>query len=204
MVESEMDRSAEWFQEEVMELLPDLLGAARSMGTTGADSEDAVAEAVALAWERLDDLREKVRFRGWIFRILRNCCLGRIRKARSRPETVSLDKEGNEGSFSLFERLHQPFLLWWSNPEMTFLDALLEDDIRQALESLPEEYRTVVLLADVHEFRYAEIAEALDIPIGTVRSRLARGRSRMQEALWRHAVDRGLRKPRSTSGNNPT
>lgn len=181
-----------------MGLLPDLLGAARYMADSRADAEDVVAEAVARAWERREDLRDPERFRGWIFRILRNCFLGRRRRADRRPVEIPLPGEGeDEPSFSLFERLHQPFLLWWGNPEEKFFDRLLKEDLERAVEELPDVYRSVLVLADVQGFTYAEIADVLDVPMGTVRSRLARARSRLQEALWSHAVDAGLREPRT-------
>lgn len=179
-----------------MDLLPDLLSGARAMAKNQADAEDLVADAVARAWERRGDLRERKRFRGWLFCILRNGFLSRLRRQERCPDEVPLPTEGDDGpSFSLFEHLHQPFLLWWGNPEQDFLNGLLKEDIEAALAALPECYRTVVSLADVQGLAYAEIAEALEIPVGTVRSRLARGRSRLQENLWSHAVERGLREP---------
>jgi RNA polymerase sigma-70 factor (ECF subfamily) len=95
--------------------------------------------------------------------------------------------------FSLFERLHQPFLLWWGTPEQDFLDRLLREDLIRAIEALPERFRIVVVLADVQGLSYLEIAGSLEVPIGTVRSRLARGRALLQKALWDHACDAGLR-----------
>ena len=95
--------------------------------------------------------------------------------------------------FSLFEHLHQPILLWWGNPEQDFLNGLLRDDLVRAIDGLPDPYRTVVVLVDVREMPYREVAIALDVPIGTVRSRLARGRSMLQKALWENAREAGLR-----------
>lgn len=199
MSQSDVRDGAEtaWFEEEVMALLPDLLSAARCMADNRADAEDVVAEAVARAWEHRADLRDRESFRGWIFRILRNCLLARRRRSDRRPEEVPLPEEGEETSFSLFERLHQPFLLWWGNPEEEFFDRLLKEDLERAVEELPDVYRSTLILADVHGFTYAEIADLLDVPVGTVRSRLARARSRLKEALWNHAVDAGLREPRT-------
>ena len=187
---------ATWFEERILELLPDLYGGARSLCDQPDDVEDLVAEAVARAWEKLDQLRDRKRFRGWLFCILRNCCLGRSRKRKARPPEVPLPEEGDgRPRLSLFDRLHQPFLMWWDNAEDSFLNGLLKHDLERAIEELPDAYRQVVVLADVHQFTYAEIAEALEIPVGTVRSRLARGRAGLQEALWTHAVDAGLRDP---------
>lgn len=197
-------RESSWFEKEVMALLPDLLSGASYMAEDRAEAEDLVADAVTRAWEHREELRERERFRGWLFRILRNCCLGRLRKWERRPEEVPLPGEGPEDpSFSIFERLHQPFLLWWGNPEEEFLNGLLQEDLEEAVAGLPEPYRAVVVLADVQGLRYAEIAEALEIPVGTVRSRLSRGRAYLQEELWHHAVDAGLRPPRHGSGEEP-
>lgn len=198
MHEQEMDRAqaAAWFGDEVMRLLPDLLSGALHMAGNRSDAEDLVAETVVRAWSHRRDLRERERFRGWLFRILRNCFLSECRKKRPRPEEVPLPEEADDApSFSIFEQLHQPFLLWSTSPEEQFLDGLLKEDLQRALDGLPEPYRTVVFLADVQGFAYAEIADALEIPVGTVRSRLARGRGRLQQELWSHAVDRGLREP---------
>lgn len=187
---------AAWFETQVLDLLPDLYGGARSLCDGRDEVEDLVAEAVARAWERLEDLRDRDRFRGWLFCILRNCCLGRRRKHQARPKEVPLPEEHEDGPrFSLFDRLHQPFLMWWAGGEESFLNGLLAEDLERALAGLPDAYRQAVILADVHEFTYAEIAEALEIPVGTVRSRLARGRAALQEDLWNHAVDAGLREP---------
>jgi RNA polymerase sigma-70 factor (ECF subfamily) len=90
--------------------------------------------------------------------------------------------------------MHQPFLLWFSNPEQEFLDKLLREDLDRALATLPEHHRIVVILSDLEEFNYAEIADMLDIPIGTVRSRLARARSALQKILWQQAREYGLKR----------
>jgi RNA polymerase sigma-70 factor (ECF subfamily) len=134
-------------------------------------------------------LKERERFNGWIIRILTNLFLSQLRSEENHPhEALEVDQD-----FSLYERLHQPFLLWWSTPEQEFLDRLLREDLIHAIEVLPEPFRIAVLLADVEGFSYEEIAQSLAVPIGTVRSRLARGRALLQRALWEHACDAGLR-----------
>lgn len=187
---------AGWFEEVVVELLPELLGVARRMADDQAEAEDVVAETVARGWEHRDDLEDRDKLRAWLFSILRNCQAARRRKEDARPDEVPLPGEGeDEPSFSIFERLHQPFLLWWGNPEEEFFESLLQEDLERAVDELPEIHRCVVVLADVQGLSYAEIAEVLEIPVGTVRSRLSRARSKLQEALWSHAVDAGLREP---------
>jgi RNA polymerase sigma-70 factor, ECF subfamily len=95
--------------------------------------------------------------------------------------------------FSLFDHLHQPILLWWGNPEQDFLNGLLREDLARAIDQLPDALRTVVVLVDVQAMSYQDAADALAIPIGTVRSRLARARSQLQRTLWDDAHDAGIR-----------
>ncbi|MGH7447495.1 MAG: sigma-70 family RNA polymerase sigma factor [Longimicrobiales bacterium] len=185
--------TVERFEQQVLALLPDLYGSALRLARNAADAEDLVAEAVARAWLSLDSLKDEARFRGWIFRILTNRFLSDCRTRASEPRMEPLPESG--GEFSLFETLHQPFLLWWGNPEQEFLDRLLRGDVERAVDLLPEPYRVVVVLADLQGLRYAEIAEALDVPVGTVRSRLARGRGLLQKSLWEHGRDAGLVQP---------
>jgi RNA polymerase sigma-70 factor, ECF subfamily len=179
-----------WFERAVLDVLPVLLGTARRLARNGEDAEDLAAEAITKAWLHRATLRERERFAGWILRILTNLFLSQRRSEASHPQEPFPEEEEN---FSLFERLHQPFLLWWGSPEQDFLDRLLRDDLIRAIEGLPEPFRIVVLLADVQGFSYAEIAQSLAVPVGTIRSRLARGRGLLQKALWAHACDAGLR-----------
>lgn len=89
-------------------------------------------------------------------------------------------------------RLHQPLLLWWGNPEQEFLNKLLRRDLERAIDALPEAFRVVVVLAELEGFTYPEIAAMLEVPVGTVRSRLSRGRACLQKALWEQALAAGL------------
>lgn len=186
-----VSESAAAFESQVIGLLPQLYAAALRMVRNRADAEDLVAEAVSKAWERRASLRDAASFRGWMFRILTNTFISDVRSAAVQRTTASLD---DDADFSLFERLHQPFLLWWGNTEQEFLDRLLREDLEKAIDALAADYRAVVLLVDVQGFTYEEAAQALEVPIGTVRSRLARARSSLQKALWLHAQDAGYQK----------
>lgn len=181
-----------WFAEKVEALLSDLYGTAVRLCDNRTDAEDLVAEAVAKAWEALPSLEDRDAFRGWVFRILSNTFVSHCRSARAAARHEPLDTVEDD-SFSLFERLHQPILLWWGNPEQDFLNRLLREDLEEAIDGLPDVFRPVVVMVDVQGLAYREVAEMLDIPLGTVRSRLARGRSLLQSALWDHAVEAGLR-----------
>jgi RNA polymerase sigma-70 factor (ECF subfamily) len=187
----------EWFESRVIGLLDELLGAALRLAKNRHDAEDLVAEAVTKAWARRRSLRDAERFRPWIFRILTNVFLSECRKRAARPTAdAAVDDTGEtDASFSLFEELHQPFLLWWSNPEKEFLNKLLREDLERAVDALPETFRTVVVLAELEGLAYGEIAGILGVPVGTVRSRLARARGQLQKALWVHAQEAGLTKP---------
>ncbi|MGQ0813062.1 MAG: sigma-70 family RNA polymerase sigma factor [Gemmatimonadota bacterium] len=188
--------SSRAFENAVIALLPHLYGAALRMAKNTADAEDLVAAAVSKAWEQRAKLRDPARFRGWMFRILTNTFFTECRRRAPTGNVESLDAmESEDESFSLFERLHQPILMWWGNPEQQFLARLLEQDLERAIDALPAAYRIVVLLVDVEGLSYQEVAETLEVPIGTVRSRLARGRAQLQKALWLHAQDDGYAKP---------
>lgn len=185
----------EWFANRVDELLPRLLATARRLSGNRAAAEDLVAEALAKGWERLDTLKDPEALPAWLCRILTNTFLSRQRTGPSDHAFESYEEacSDSEAGFSIFERLHQPFLLWQSDPEQEFLDRLLREDLAEAIDGLPDLFRPTVVLVDVQGFSYEEAAEALEVPIGTIRSRLARGRSLLQEALWTQAVDAGYR-----------
>lgn len=185
------------FEEQILALLGSLQGLARRLTGNEADAEDLVAETIARAWRARDDLLEEGAFRGWIFRILNNTFISEKRRPGGRHEvqvrTFDSDADDAETArFSIFEQTHQPFLLWFASPEQSFLDRVLREELERALDGLPEHYRIVVVLSDLEEFTYAEISETLGIPVGTVRSRLARARSALQKTLWRSAQEYGL------------
>jgi RNA polymerase sigma-70 factor, ECF subfamily len=198
------DERNDWFCDQVRGHLPGLYATARRLAGNEADAEDLVAEAVARSWMQLDSLKDPTAFRGWIFRILTNAFITLKRKQDARPLREPFEEESHaaEPASSLFEHLHQPFLLWWSNPEQAFLRRLLREDLERAVDALPEEFRVAVLLCDVQGFSYREIAETLEVPIGTVKSRLSRGRSLLQSALWEQARDAGLAVPGPSSTLN--
>jgi RNA polymerase sigma-70 factor (ECF subfamily) len=187
--------SREFFESQILDLLGCLLGVARRLTCHDADAEDLVAETVARAWRARDTLHSEEAFRSWIFRILNNTFISERRRQAARPQTASLDceEEDDEDGFSIFEQLHQPFLLWFSTPEQAFVDGLLRADLERALARLPEAHRVIVVLSDLEELNYAEIAGLLGIPIGTVRSRLARARGKLQKILWQQARTYGLK-----------
>ena len=202
-----MGVSKKFFEKQVIELLGPLQGVARRLTCNDTEAEDLVAETVTRAWRARDSLESETAFRSWLFRILNNTFISDLRRAGARPKTESFDCEEtdeDEAYFSVFEQVHQPFLLWFGNPEQEFLDKLLREDLDRALATLPEHHRIVVILSDLEELSYAEIASTLDVPIGTVRSRLARARSALQKLLWLQAKEYGLSAQAAASSDAQT
>lgn len=171
-----------------------LYGTALRLSRDPDDAEDLVAEALGQAWSRIDQLRDPAQIEGWLFRILNNCFIDGCRRRRSRQDLEApLDLgESEDAGFSLFEQLHQPFLLWWSTPENEFIENLLQEDIQRALDGLPDVFRVVIVLVEIEGYTYEEAACLLELPLGTVRSRLSRARGLLQKALWEQGREAGL------------
>ncbi len=181
------------FEREVSRLMNRLYGTALRLTRDPDDAEDVVAEAVARAWKRLDQLDDVKYFEGWLFRILNHTFISLWRRRQCRQEREEpLEDENGETSFSLFEKLHQPFLLWWGTPEQAFLNGVLQQDINRALDSLPDQFRIVVVLVEIQGYSYDQASQILDVPLGTVRSRLSRARNLLQKALWVQGEEAGL------------
>jgi RNA polymerase sigma-70 factor (ECF subfamily) len=188
------NQAREFFAAEIDRLADRLFGTALRLTRNREDAEDLVAETVVKAWSKCTELRDPQCFEGWLQRILSNTFMSEWRHRRASP-IVALetnDDEDDGDPFSLFEKLHQPFLLWWSNPEERVVTKLLSEDIERALDALPDAFRVAVVLVDVQGYSYTEAAEVLEVPVGTVRSRLARARSALQRSLWQHACDSGF------------
>ncbi len=181
----------QWFQARLEAVMDRLYGRALRLTRHPDDAEDIVAEAVAKAWTRLDELRDPSRFEGWLFHILTTTFISDWRRRRCRPQAdLSLDEA--QDSFCLYERLHHPFLLWWGTTEERFFNGLLKEELARALDGLADDFRLVMVLVEVEGHTYAETAQLLGIPVGTVRSRLSRARGQLQHRLWLQARERGL------------
>ncbi len=201
------------FEQEVSRLMDRLYGTALRLTRNSDDAEDIVAETVSRAWTRLDQLRDPQRMEGWLFRILNNTFVSEWRRQQSRrrieanAEDVDPAESPEAANFSLFQKLHQPFLLWWGTPEDQFLNELLQEDLQKALDTLPDAFRVAIVLVEVQGYTYDEVARLLDVPLGTVRSRLSRGRAMLQKALWEQAIEAGLVAPppdrTPTEGKSP-
>ena len=173
-----------------MQYAPQLYSAALRMTRNQADAEDLVQDTYLRAYRGFGGFTEGTNLRAWLFRILTNAYINTYRAKQRRP--VESDLADVEDLY-LYRRLGTlDALLASRSAEDQLFDLLTDDEVKQALEDLPENFRLPVLLADVEGFSYKEIAEILDIPIGTVMSRLHRGRKAMQKALFDYAHARGL------------
>lgn len=176
------------FERDAMQYAPQLYSAALRMTRNPADAEDVVQETFLKAYRAYDSYTEGTNLKAWLYRILTNTYINKYRKAQRRPSEVEL---GELQDLYLYKRLGEASGASQS-AEADMLDAFVDTDVIDALESLPETFRMPVLLADVDGFAYKEIAEMLDIPIGTVMSRLHRGRKALQKKLWDVAQEHGI------------
>ncbi len=167
--------------------LTSLYNTALRMTRNQHDAEDLVQDALYKAFRAMDQFQRNTNFRAWIFRILVNTFITAYRKAVKQPQKISYD---DLEEFFLFKRLDETASLQ-EMPKEEFLENLFDDDVKEALENLPYQFRLVVLLCDVEGFSYNEIAEIIDAPLGTVMSRLYRGRKLLQRYLWDYAKKRG-------------
>ena len=163
-----------------------LYGAALRLTRKRDAAEDLVQETFLKAWRSFHTFQPGTNARAWFYRIMMNSYIDSYRKADREPEIV--DQEDIEEQY-LYSRVQESEeLRRQGNPEEIALHRVMEADVESALASLPETFRAAVILADLEGFSYKEIAQILKIPIGTVMSRLFRGRRLLQRALWEYAV----------------
>jgi RNA polymerase sigma-70 factor (ECF subfamily) len=178
------------FQDDALQYSRQLYSAAMRMTRNPSDAEDLVQETYLKAYRAYHTFEAGTNLKAWLYRILTNTYINKYRKDSRRPSEVDL---GDVEDLYLYRRIGSEASAEASRTtEDRVLDGLVESDIKAAVEALPENFRMPVLLADLEGFSYKEIAEILDVPIGTVMSRLHRGRKAMQKALWEYAKQRGL------------
>ncbi|MDH5765944.1 MAG: sigma-70 family RNA polymerase sigma factor [Gammaproteobacteria bacterium] len=186
-----------WFSQQIESNMDSLYFLALRLTGCKTRAEDLVAETVGKAWSNINKLQDHSRFRPWIFRILNNYFISDYRKQSIRPpetsyDEISTDNTNQDEISCLLIQQSNEFLHWWANPEKEFGNQILAEDIMTAIESLPEVFRITVLLVNVEGFSYDEAALILDVPPGTIRSRMKRGRTLLQKSLWQHAKDAGI------------
>lgn len=189
------------FVEEALSYSNQLFPVALRMTRNRADAEDLVQETYMKAWRSRDTYREGTNLRAWLFRIMTNSYINRYRTAQRKGEAASLDDIEDLYLYRRLNTIDQSLMN--RSAEDQLMDMFTDDEVKAAVEALPEEFRLPVLLSDVQGFSYKEIAEILEIPIGTVMSRLHRGRKALHKALYEFAVGRGLATPPDSPTGDP-
>ena len=178
------------FTNDAMQYAPQLFSSAVRMTRNRADAEDLVQETFLKGWRSFNTFQEGTNLRAWLFRIMTNTYINKYNAKQRRPDETELDEVEELFLFRRLGAFDQSKMS--ASAEDQMLEMFTDDEVKNALEELPEQFRLPVLLSDVDGFSYKEIAEMLDVPIGTVMSRLHRGRKVMQKLLYEYAKERGL------------
>jgi RNA polymerase sigma-70 factor (ECF subfamily) len=173
------------FEREALPHMSSLYNFALRMCRDRDEASDLVQETYLKAFRFFDKFEPGTNCKAWLFRIMKNSYINRYRKISREPDKVDYD------SIEEFYDTLRPETADTSNLEEKFFNNLLDDEVSQALQSLPDDFRTVVILCDIEGFTYEEIAEFVDCPIGTVRSRLHRARKMLAQKLTEYARARG-------------
>ncbi|MBA3728320.1 MAG: sigma-70 family RNA polymerase sigma factor [Actinobacteria bacterium] len=175
------------FERDALPLLSGLYSAAYRLTRNAADAEDLVQETFLRAYRGFAQFKEGTNLKAWLYRILTNTFINIYRKKQREPQTISEDEVEDWYLYSkMVGEGMEP------SAETSVIESLPDEEVQEALSSLPEQFRIAVLLADVEGFSYKEIADITDVPIGTVMSRLHRGRKALEKRLWDVVRERGL------------
>lgn len=173
------------FNEEILPHLDALYNFGLRLTADPNDAEDLVQDTIVKAYRFFSSYEKGTNAKAWLFRILKNSYINNYRRKSKKPQEVDYDEVASFYESIRAERTDS------SDLEDKMFRELIDDDLSNALDSIPEDFRTVVLLCDVEDFTYEEIANMLDVPIGTIRSRLHRGRNLLKAQLMEYATDRG-------------
>ena len=143
------------------------------------ETEDLLQETYLKAFRYYDRFEEGTNLKAWLFRIMKNTFINNYRKRKVQPQQVEFDDLRESVENGMLEEFQTPE----ADPEITFLDGEVDGSVREALASLPHDYKMAVLLVDLQGFTYQEVADLLAVPVGTIMSRLYRGRKKMERTL---------------------
>lgn len=181
------------FEDIAMEHLDSLYSMAIRLVFNKEAAEDLVQETYLKAYRFFDTFQKGTNIKAWLFKILRNTFINKYRKTLNLPSEIFYeDVESVNSNLSYKQESDSAELTDTLETKYNDLGNLMEDDVKYAIDSLPIEYKEAILLSDVEELSYNDIAEITNVPIGTVKSRLNRGRKLLQKSLWEYAKDRGF------------
>lgn len=178
------------FTHDAMQNAPQLFSTAMRMTRNRSDAEDLVQETFIKAWRSFATYQQGTNLRAWLFRIMTNTYINKYNAQQRKPTETELDDVEELFLYKRLGAVDQSQLSQSAEDQM--LSMFTDDEVKNALEELPDQFRIPVLMSDVEGFSYKEIAEILEIPLGTVMSRLHRGRKSMQKMLYEYAKKRGL------------
>ncbi len=189
------DSAKELFEKEALKHMDELFASAIRMTRQKEAAEDLLSEVYAKAWKSFGQFQPGTNLRAWLYKILTNTYINHYRQKQRGPLMVELDRPEDPDTGAggdLYDRILGASPSPFDNPDQALANRILDQDLKKAIDGLPYEFRIAVLLSDVQNFSYQDIADILDIPIGTVRSRLWRGRRLLQRILWKQAVEAGI------------
>jgi RNA polymerase sigma-70 factor, ECF subfamily len=192
-------KSDDKFEEQILGYLDALYGTALRMTAQEAAAEDLVQDTYLRATRFHNKFQEGTNLKAWLFKMMVNLFINNYRRDRRSREI----REGTERQDMVERTVTSGKLNAASAPEEYFFEKLFSDDVIAALDDLPHDFKMVVLLVDINEFSYAQVATILSIPVGTVMSRLHRGRRLLRSALYNFAVDEGYIKPKDPAKDQP-
>ena len=185
------DKTRDDFSKIALPYLDEMYAGAMRMTRNPQAAEDLVADVFGKAWKSFHQFERGTNMRAWLYRILTNTYINEYRRKVRTGTPVAIDQYDNQDEFYIYNKIAGSQISEEEDPANAVLAKFAEQDIINAMEQLPEGYRETVILSDLQGLSYEEIAQSLDVPIGTVRSRLNRGRRHLQKALWDEAVRSG-------------
>jgi RNA polymerase sigma-70 factor (ECF subfamily) len=199
LAEETAEERSQRFERDALPFLDQLYGAAMRMTRKPQDAEDLVQESFAKAFASFHQFRPGTNLKAWLYRILTNTFINSYRKKQRQPQQMTEEIEDWQ-----LARAESHTSSGLKSAEAQALEHLPDSDVKDALQRIPEDFRMAVYLADVEGFAYKEIAEIMDTPVGTVMSRLHRGRRMLRDLLTDYAEERGLARAGADSAGEAT
>ncbi len=186
--EKRIDHQLDQFELECLVHCDSLYNLARYLTLDENEADDLLQDTLLRGYQFFHQFKSQTNCKAWLYKIMKNLFINHYRKKKRRPNTVSIDNE-YDGEI---ERAISAELDQYTNPERYVLNEMLSSEVICALNLLPEDYKMAVIMADLEYLSYNEMAELLDCPIGTVRSRLSRGRKMLKKMLFNFALKEGV------------